>query len=51
MKLSPYKFERGRDDRTVICTKYRGEIKKFVPEEIVAMILLKLKADADKFLE
>ena len=34
-----------------MCIRFRGEEKKFMPEEIVAMILQKLKEDADKFLD
>ncbi len=47
-KIVPYKVKAGKDDRVV------GEVpnasKDFTPEEISAMILQKLKADAESYL-
>ena len=36
---SAVKFEEGKDERTVICTHFKGKAMKFTPEEIVALLL------------
>ena len=50
MKLWPFKVESGVDDKPMISVKYKGEIKKFHPEEISSMVLTKMKETAESFL-
>lgn len=50
MKHWPFKVESGPDDKPVICVSYKGEIKKFHPEEISSMVLTKMKETAESFL-
>src|ERR671935_267956 len=47
-KIVPYKVESGKDDRVVI--QVPNATKELTPEEISAMILQKLKADAEAYL-
>jgi molecular chaperone DnaK len=47
-KIVPYKVKPGKDDRVVV--EVPGAGKDFTPEEISAMILQKLKADAEAYL-
>jgi molecular chaperone DnaK len=47
-KIVPYKVKPGKDDRVVVEVPAAG--KDFTPEEISAMILQKLKADAEAYL-
>ncbi len=47
-KIVPYKVKPGKDDRAV--AEIPGAGKDFTPEEISAMILQKLKADAEAYL-
>src|SRR5579884_3017488 len=47
-KIVPYKVKPGREDRAVVEVPNAG--KEFTPEEISAMILQKLKADAEAYL-
>src|SRR4030081_1566017 len=47
-KIVPYKVKAGKDDRVVVEVPNAG--KEFTPEEISAMILQKLKADAEAYL-
>jgi molecular chaperone DnaK len=47
-KIVPYKVKPGKDDRAVV--EVPGAGKDFTPEEISAMILQKLKADAEAYL-
>jgi len=47
-KIVPYQVKPGKDDRVVI--NVPGVGKEFTPEEISAMILQKLKADAEAYL-
>ncbi len=47
-KIVPYQVKPGKDDRVVI--NVPGVGKDFTPEEISAMILQKLKADAEAYL-
>jgi heat shock protein 1/8 len=49
MKLWPFKVEAGPDDKPVIVVKYKGETKKFHPEEISSMVLTKMKETAESF--
>lgn len=50
MKLWPFKVEAGPDDKPVIVVKYKGETKKFHPEEISSMVLTKMRETAEAFL-
>jgi L1 cell adhesion molecule like protein len=43
MKHWPFKVEQGPDGKPVIVVKYKGENKKFHPEEISSMVLTKMK--------
>jgi molecular chaperone DnaK len=47
-KIVPYEVKSGKDDRAVV--KIPNADKDFTPEEISAMILQKLKADAEAYL-
>jgi molecular chaperone DnaK len=47
-KIVPYDVKPGKDDRVVV--KIPNTDKEFTPEEISAMILQKLKADAEAYL-
>src|SRR4030081_2490235 len=47
-KIVPYEVKSGKDDRVVV--KIPNANKEFTPEEISAMILQKLKADAEAYL-
>src|SRR5579884_3961153 len=47
-KIVPYKVKPGREDRAVV--EIPNASKEFTPEEISAMILQKLKADAEAYL-
>jgi heat shock protein 1/8 len=42
-KLWPFKVESGPEDKPVIAVKYKGETKKFHPEEISSMVLTKMR--------
>jgi L1 cell adhesion molecule like protein len=50
MRLWPFKVESGPDDKPIIMVRFKGEIKKFHPEEISAMVLTKMKETAEAFL-
>lgn len=50
MTLWPFKVEAGHDDKPMIVVKYKGEVKKFHPEEISSMVLVKMKEIAESFL-
>jgi len=39
----PFKVEAGIDNKPVIVVKFKGEVKKFYPEEISSMILTRMK--------
>jgi len=47
-KIVPYEVKAGKDDRVVV--RVPNANKEFTPEEISAMILQKLKADAEAYL-
>src|SRR6266540_3863896 len=47
-KIAPYAVKPGKEDRAVVTVPSTG--KDFTPEEISAMILQKLKADAEAYL-
>ncbi|CAD8095890.1 unnamed protein product [Paramecium primaurelia] len=50
MKLWPFKVEAGQDDKPLIVVKFKGETKKFHPEEISSMVLTKMKEIAEAYL-
>lgn len=50
MKHWPFKVESGADDKPIISVKYKGETKKFHPEEISSMVLVKMKEIAEAYL-
>jgi molecular chaperone DnaK len=47
-KIVPYKVKPGKDDRVVV--EVPAASKEYTPEEISAMVLQKLKADAEAYL-
>ena len=49
-KLWPFKVECGHEDKPMIVVKFKGENKKFHPEEISSMVLVKMKEIAESFL-
>ncbi|CAD8106197.1 unnamed protein product [Paramecium sonneborni] len=50
IKLWPFKVEAGADDKPLIVVKFKGETKKFHPEEISSMVLTKMKEIAEAYL-
>lgn len=50
MKLWPFNVKDGRGGKPVITVDYKGEEKEFLPEEISAMVLQKMKQTAEAFL-
>ena len=50
VKTLPYKTERNHNNQIVISTQFKGQTKKFLPEELLAMFLKNLKNQADEFL-
>ena len=50
MKLWPFKVEGGHEDKPMIVVKFKGETKKFHPEEISSMVLVKMREIAESFL-
>ena len=46
----PFKVESGPDDKPIIIVKFKGQTKKFHPEEISSMVLTKMKETAEAFL-
>jgi L1 cell adhesion molecule like protein len=50
MKLWPFKVLAGADDKPMIQVHFNGEDKKFHPEEISSMILIKMKETAEAYL-
>ena len=50
MKHWPFKVEAGPDNKPQIVVKYKGEAKKFYPEEISSMVLTKMKETAETYL-
>ncbi|CAK4685861.1 unnamed protein product [Aphanomyces euteiches] len=47
----PFTVTRRHDGKPQIEITYKGEIKKFLPEEISAMVLMKMKEIAEAFIE
>jgi heat shock protein 1/8 len=50
LKYYPFKVSKGPGDRPIVHVKYKGEDKTFTPEEISAMVLLKMKETAEAYL-
>ena len=50
IKLWPFKVERSDTDNCLINVEYKGETRKFQPEEISSMILSKMKETASSYL-
>ena len=50
MKHWPFKVLPGDKDKPMISVEYKGEAKKFAPEEISSMVLTKMKETAEAFL-
>ena len=50
MKLWPFRVVSGPGEKPLIEVNYMGEDKKFHPEEISAMVLVKMKETAEAFL-
>ena len=50
MKLWPFKVISGPSDKPMIEVSYMGETKKFHPEEVSAMVLVKMKETAEAYL-
>ena len=50
MKLWPFKVISGPNEKPMIEVQFMGEAKKFHPEEISAMILVKMKETAEAYL-
>jgi len=50
MKLWPFKVEAGVEDKPLMVVKFKGEVKKFHPEEISAMVLTKMKETAESYI-
>jgi heat shock protein 1/8 len=50
MKLWPFKIESGPDEKPLIVVKFKGETKKFHPEEISSMVLIKMREVAEAYL-
>lgn len=50
IKHYPFKVSKSSDDSCYIEAEYKGEIKKFHPEEISSMVLTKMKEVAESYL-
>lgn len=50
IKLWPFKCVAGQGDKPMIAVNAQGEEKKFHPEEISSMVLLKMKETAEAYL-
>lgn len=50
MQHWPFKVEAGTDNKPQIVVKFKGETKKFYPEEISSMVLTKMKETAEAYL-
>ncbi|GJX74960.1 heat shock cognate 70 kDa protein-like protein [Tanacetum coccineum] len=50
MELWPFKVIEGDSEKPSVVVEYKGEEKKFAPEEISAMVLKKMKEAAEDFL-
>ncbi|XP_020080196.1 heat shock cognate 70 kDa protein-like [Ananas comosus] len=50
MKLWPFRVVAGPGDKPLIVVAYKGEEKRFTPEEVSAMVLAKMREIAEAFL-
>lgn len=50
MKHWPFKVEQGAGDKPMIVVNFKGEMKKFHPEEISSMVLTKMRETAETYL-
>jgi len=50
LKHFPFKVIQGEGDKPLIQVMFKGEVKKFSPEEISAMVLTKMKETAEAYL-
>ncbi|GJY67365.1 heat shock cognate 70 kDa protein [Tanacetum coccineum] len=50
MKSWPFKIIEGLEENPKIVVDFKGEVKKFSPEELSAMVLKKIKSFAEEFL-
>ena len=50
MRHWPFKVEAGPGEKPLITVEYKGENKKFHPEEISSMVLIKMKEVAEAYL-
>ena len=50
IKLWPFKVESGDNEKPMIVVKHKGEMKKFMAEEIASMVLTKMKEIAEDYL-
>lgn len=50
IKNFPYKITKGDNDGVIIECEVNGSVQKFTPEQISAMVLQQLKADAETYL-
>lgn len=50
MKHWSFKVVADAGDKPLIQVEYKGEVKKFTPEEISSMVLLKMRETAEAFL-
>ena len=50
MKHWPFKVKEGKAGKPVIEVDFKGETKEFLPEEISAMVLVKMKETAEAYL-
>ncbi|GKB45192.1 heat shock cognate 70 kDa protein [Tanacetum coccineum] len=50
MELWPFKVIKGDSDKPSVVIEYKGEQKKFTPEELSSIVLKKMKEDAEGFL-
>ena len=50
MKSWPFKVVAGENDKPTIEVQYKGETKRFLPEEISSMVLQKMKTIAESYL-
>lgn len=45
-----FKVEAGADEKPLVVVRWKGELKKFHPEEISSMVLTKMKETAENYL-
>ena len=50
LKLCGYKVDKTENDKIVFQVEYMNETKRFTPEEISAVLVAKMKSDAEAFL-